>query len=191
MEQLMTLMKLNLLMQADLYEKLGIECNAVDTGLIKEAIASGNLWALRRKIHGVCAEEKDHEVVAQVYDIMSMWQHIENSYKQLSQEGQARVTGEAARLVREPEFAGFAGNDEAQHLSVARFLIDQLGLYGLFKGRDLNCHCPSVAMQHLPMLIAYRRMRPTLTIGKPMSADQLIEVLTAKRFLAVERGRAA
>jgi len=185
------LMKLGLLMQADLYEKLGLENGVLDTGLLKTAIASGNLWALRHSVRGFCCDEKDPEVAQQTREIMGMWQHIENSYKRLSQEDQARVSAEALRLGRKPEFAGFAGNDEAEHLSVALFLINELGFYGDFKGRDLNCHCPSVAMKHLPMLIAYRPICRSLALGEPLSADQLVEVLTAKSPFAVKHEQTA
>jgi uncharacterized protein YfbU (UPF0304 family) len=159
---------------AVIHEQLGTRGDAVDWGLVKEAIERGHHWALPQ-----FAYEDDPDVVQETRDIMEMWFHIENSRQRLSQKDRVRVDAEASRVGRKVEFTGFAGNDEAAYLSVALFLINRLGSYGNFKGRDLNCHCPSLSMEHLPMLWTYRRLRPDFTIGEPMSADQLIEVLTA------------
>ena len=50
---------------------------------------------------------------------------------------------------------GFDGNNEAEYCSIARFMIEDLGRWALFKRRELNCHYPSL-YHHRRMLQEYR-----------------------------------
>ena len=156
---------------ADLCEQLGIKSNAVDMQLLNEALERGHSWALP---YLVGSPETDTAVAEETLDILRMWAHIEGKWRQLSSEDRHLITTSVPNWERRVKFVGFAGNDEAKHLSVALFLINHLGRFPCFKDRDLNSHCPYLDMLHRPMLRTYRRVCPD-----GMSVQQLIEVLSA------------
>ena len=102
------------------------------------------------------------------------------SYGRLSAKDKERVEKEAEPFGKNPRFNGFDGNNETEHMGVARFLIEDLERFSSFKKRDLN--------SHMPTLVGYRRMlriflplRPGLT-GGVLTASQIIDLLKARRF---------
>src|SRR5690349_6761821 len=90
--------KMILWMLADIGEASGQE--KADYKFIKEALISGNYWALEMQFTGIFAEATPEEVVREVMDILDMWLFIEDAGG--------------------PKFPGFDGNRESSHVSVAR-----------------------------------------------------------------------
>jgi uncharacterized protein YfbU (UPF0304 family) len=172
--------KLILMMLAEIHERLGIS-DGIDPKFVKEAIWSGNAWGLRWKFPGLFdAEETSEGVRDEVMNILDMWSFIEWGYNALSLADKARVKKEAAPIGEHVRFRGFDGNNEGRYLNVAHFLINQLGHFSDFKGRDLNSHMPSIdAYQR--MYAVFESMRSTLGMGgnSNLDATQIIEILKA------------
>ena len=169
--------KLILAMLADIYKHLRIK-GAVDPDLVREAMYGGHAWGLRLEYPDILgATETEPSVVRETIEILDMWHHIEADWAKLSKSDRKLVAAEVQRIGKEPRFLGFDGNNESDHLSVAHFVIEQLGMFQSLKGRDLDCHAPSLN-EHQRMLRVFERVRRTLTDPpEPMSASQLKEVL--------------
>lgn len=63
-------------------------------------------------------------------------------------------------------------------MAIARFLIEKMGRWSQFKGRELNSHFPTLATYNR-MLSA--PMRAGL-VGIELDADQLIRILKAQSY---------
>ena len=78
----------------------------------------------------------------------------------------------------EVRFHGFDGNNEASHISVAKFLVDYLDRFQEFKGRELNAHMPTLEA-HGRMLAVFEPILQEVS-NKDFSAAQMAEVLKAR-----------
>ena len=105
--------KLILWMLADIGEK--VDPKNKDYDLIREALNTGNFWAIEWDLPGVFADARPDAVVKETTDILDMWSFIEEAC--------------------EAKFPGFDGNREAEHVSVARMLTDKMERFESFKGR--------------------------------------------------------
>jgi uncharacterized protein YfbU (UPF0304 family) len=180
--------KLILIMLSEIHEKLKIE-NGVDTKLVKEAIYSGNLWGLKSGLGGILNDyEATEEVRREAVDILDMWSFIERDYEQLSPADKERVEKEVGPLGKHVRFSGFDGNGESQYIGIARFLIEHLDSFQIFKDRDLNAHMPTIEA-HRRMLKVFEPLRRSLADAR-LSADNMVEILTA-RIHPENRKRAA
>jgi uncharacterized protein YfbU (UPF0304 family) len=166
--------KLILLMLCDLHDHLKITSDT-NPEFVREAIFSGNLWGLDWGMLGVFhGHETPRSTVNEVVDVLSMWERLEESYEALPNEEKARLK-EMGPVGASVHFSGFGENFDAAYMNAASFLIDQLGRFSRFKGRDLNSHVPSVEI--------YRRMLPVYepllqqVLNKNLDADQLFEIL--------------
>ncbi|HUK31195.1 MAG TPA: YfbU family protein [Candidatus Acidoferrum sp.] len=155
--------KLILMMLSEIHQKSRIE-NGVDSKLVQAAILSGNLWALKREFRGIFhGSEPRAEIVTEVLEILDKWRLIERSYGSLSHQDKAQLKTEAEPFGVEVTFSGFDGNYEAEHLGVAGFLVDDLGQFAVFKGRDLNSHVPCVDADRR-MLAVFRALPPSASL---------------------------
>lgn len=146
------------------------------TKLIQEAIYGGHYWSLNWELQGVMHNHVDDpKDVTTVVNILDMWSFIERAYQGFSDADKVRVQQESGYGAYDPKFAGFDGNNESTHLSIARFLVEELGRFESFKGRDFNSHFPTVA-RYSQMATVFERMRPSL-IMRELSPDQVIELL--------------
>lgn len=164
--------ELTLLMLSEIHEHLDIKDSAVspEPTFIKRAITTGNSWAILRKT-------QYPPEVAQVYDVLDMWRLIESSYKQLENPEREKVEAVAGGP---PRIHGFDGNED--QLSIADFIIKDMGLYSDLKDRG-NCDCHfSVRDKYRSMVATFKPIRARLTggVGRSMTADEIIEVLTAR-----------
>jgi uncharacterized protein YfbU (UPF0304 family) len=172
--------KLMLVMLAEIHDTVKVK-DGIDTKLLKEAIYSNNTWALSWEMSGLLdggQKEANPPEVDEVVDILDMWQFIEEAHEALGPKDRKKVETEAAPFGKRVRFSGFDGNHDSRLWSIASFLVDDMEKFSRFKGRDLNSHGS-------PPLDAYRRMlaiwdpiRATLD-GKPMTADQIIQLLKA------------
>jgi len=170
--------KLILLMLADIYKHLGIE-GEIDAAFVKSVISHDQPWALNWEYPLLFDEEPTPAAVTEVGEILQMWSFIEAAYKKLTPEKKALVEAEANPFGRDVQFRGFDGNNESKHFSIARFLIDDLGRFDEFSGRDLN--------SHTPLLDAYQRMLTvsnSLNMGS-LAAENIIELLNAAKHHSV------
>jgi len=126
-----------------------------DAGIIKEALFTGNHWAIKDILSGVFSDPTDEDIVSEVHDILGMWSVLE------------RETDE--------KFPGFDGNREGRHTSVARMLTEKLGCYEDLKGR---------VSHGVAGLDAYRRMyakyRELLLSGQDFGPDEAKAVIAER-----------
>jgi uncharacterized protein len=167
--------KLTLVMLCQLFKRLKPE-GEIDPAFVEEAIDGGHYWGLEWKYPDIFhADEKPKAVVDEVVDVLDMWRFLESDFAKLSKKEKDRVA--AAPFGKKIRFAGFDGNNEIEHVSVARFLIDHLDRFTEFKGRDLNAHMPTIDA-YRRMLSVFEPIRRTLT-GGDLNATQIIEILNA------------
>lgn len=168
--------KLLLLMLSELYEKMDIE-GEIDPEFIKSAISGDHLWGIPWKYPGIPFEDTEApSIVSEVLDILEMWRLIEHAYRELSNEDRAQLEADAAPFGKDPEFRGFDGNNETEHMSVASFLVHDLNRFEEFKGRSMNSHMPSIETYNR-MLSVFRPMRRKLASGR-LSLSELTTVLS-------------
>lgn len=169
--------KLILWMLGDLYKALKIK-GEIDSSFVTSALAGGHHWALEWQYGSIFPDhEDDAQTVSEVVDILDMWSFIETAYGKLSNADKEHLKAEAEPFGDAVEFVGFDGNNESDHLSVARFLIEEMDRFATFKGRGLNSHSHSLA-RHRRMLAVFGPMRRNL-IGAGLVRSQLIEILKA------------
>ena len=171
--------KLILMMLCELYQKVGVK-GEIDPKFVQQAIWSGNTWGLRWQYSGIFdgGERDANPVVSEVCDILQMWWLIESAYKDLSKADKKRIEDEVGPLGKNVRFLGFDGNNEGEHLGVARFLIEHMDRFTHFKGRDLNSHMPTLDM-YGRMLKVYKSMLGTLA-DRRMGTVEIIAQLKAK-----------
>lgn len=171
--------KLIILMLTEVYEKLQIK-GETEPDFLRSAIFNDHLWGIRWKYSGIPFEPTDDPpVVREVVDILDMWSFIEHAYANLNVQEQDRLKEAASPFGENPKFNGFDGNNESEQMSVAMFLVNQLGRFQEFKGRAFNCHHPSLA-SHRRMLAVFEPLRPSLG-DSSLTADQLVSILKARR----------
>jgi uncharacterized protein YfbU (UPF0304 family) len=170
--------KLIILMLADLYEKLRID-GETDPDFLRSAIFNNHLWGIRWKYSGIPFEPaEDPTVVREVVDILEMWSFMEFAYAEKNEEQKRRLAELAKPFRDDPRFTGFDGNNESEYMSAALFLVNQLDRFQNFKGRDLNCHHPSLAA-HRRMLAVFESLRASLAY-ETLSVEQLAKLLNER-----------
>ena len=171
--------KLILSILADLIKHLNVRNGSIDPDFLEETLFTEHYWGFGWKYTGLFDGPIDTpEPVHEVCDILEMWHCIERDYSDLPQQDQDLVADAVAPFGKNPTFPGFDGNDESDHLSCARYLINHLDRFVRFKGRDINSHMGSLA-SHRRMLSAFRPMKEPPAYGK-LSAAQIIALLNER-----------
>lgn len=148
----------------------------IDPDLVMSAITGGHHWALEWELPGVLHHHvDDRQSVSDVVNYLDMWDYAESSFAKLSAAAKARVddaVGGAHRLT----FRGFDGNNETEHMSIARFLIEKMDRFQSFAGRPLNSHAPMIGRY----AAAYRAFEPIRAqrSGEPLTEADLIAIGT-------------
>jgi len=170
--------KLIATMLCQLFKHLKVK-SEIDPEFLEAVIEGGHYWALGWKCQGIFHQDEDADtIVSEVVDILAMWSFLERGFEALTKNDKDRIAAEAKPFGEQVIFAGFGGNFEAEHLSIAKFLINRLDRFTEFKGRTLDAH--------LPMLDAYRRMlsvfKPFLRnlTGRDLNAVEIIQILLAE-----------
>jgi uncharacterized protein YfbU (UPF0304 family) len=167
--------KLILLMLSEIYERLEID-GEIDSKFIKEAIFSNNLWALPWKYSGIPFEDQeDPEIVGEILDILEMWNLIEYSYSELSEQDKLKLEVDAKPFGKNPKFPGFDGNNESEYMGMASFIVNELNRFEDFKGRSFNSHAPSLD-GHRRMLSVFNDVRKNMDFG-PLPESSLAKIL--------------
>jgi uncharacterized protein YfbU (UPF0304 family) len=172
--------KLILLMLSEIYDKLDL--TDVDTKLLRAAIYSENTWALDWEMSGVVGSDTEPvpPLVRDVVDYLDMWSFLEEAFSSFEGPAKEKVAREADPFGKHVRFPGFDGNNEADALSIANILINDMGRFSRFKGRDLNSHAP-LRTNYARMYSVFEPIRKSLTGTRPMSPDQVVAVLKAMR----------
>jgi uncharacterized protein YfbU (UPF0304 family) len=171
--------KLLLMLVADIHKAMVApdgDGEGGDADFVMSALCNGHYWGLERRYSGLFGGQVDRpEVVAEVADILEMWSHIESSFGRLARDAQARVEAESGEDRSTIRFLGFDGNEESEHHSIARFMIEELGHFGSLKDRELNSHHP-VLNRYRQQYEAYAPIRAR-SRAEPLRAADLIEIL--------------
>lgn len=173
--------KLIAMMLAELIKKTGVEVET-NVDLVEKVIVGGHYWALGWEMPGIFHGHADKQSrVRFVVDVLDMWSFIEEGFEKLGKADRKRLATEAAPFGEHVQFPGFDGNNESEHLSIARFLIDDLQRFSRFRDghRDLNSHFPALE-GYGRMLQVFEPIRKTL-IGRGLSVDELVSILNSRR----------
>jgi uncharacterized protein YfbU (UPF0304 family) len=168
--------KMLILMMGDLFKALKIKDPGSNPNFLAEVIYGGHYWAPKWDMQGVFHDHIDNpQDVTYVCDVLDMWSFIEEAYSQLSSEQKQAITSEVGTWANDIKFSGFDGNNETSQMSIAGFLINVMGRFTRFKGRDLNAHHPTND-RYRQMLALFEPMRPSL-VGGGLSIKQLVALL--------------
>jgi uncharacterized protein len=163
-------------MLADIQRHQRLPNPSIDSDLLQEMISGGHYWAAPIEYPGIYhGEDVSQEDARFVIEVLSLWDILERSYKDLSVGDGDRIKEECALYSRDFQFPGFDGNNECTYLSVALFLVEDLGRFSDFKGRELNSHMPT-ASSYARMLERFDPIRRTL-MGSLLTGDQILEVV--------------
>lgn len=136
--------KLQILLLCDIHEALGIQ-NSYNPSLIREAVESGNIWALEWEYHSLATENDDPEEVSHVCNVLDMYEMLQFTYDQLSAADQTRLANDVPHFdpAHGLTFPGFDGNNEGRLMSIAHMLAKM----GRFNRQEItkNSHHPTYA----------------------------------------------
>lgn len=170
--------KLNFMLLRDIVKHLKVPTET-DVDLLAEVIYGGHYWAPAWEMQGLFHNHADRPAdVSLVVNILDMWSFIEERVEKLEAADLEKV--KAANYGHVPVFIGFDGNNEAELMNIASFLVEKMNRFTRFKGRDFNSHSPSAA-RHRRMVAAFEPIRATLDFGRQLSVSQIIEILEAGR----------
>ncbi|WP_407175767.1 YfbU family protein [Bradyrhizobium sp. STM 3562] len=170
--------KLIMLMLADVSKALEME--GENPQFIQKTIANDDLWALRWKYHGApFSKHPAPPEVAETCEILEMWSVVESSFAALSPTEKKRVKYDAYPFGNDVQFHGFYGNHDP-HTSIARVLIEDLGLWTEFKGRSPDDHARTLE-HHMRMYHVFESVCDCLH-SRRLNADEIIRVLTAQKY---------
>lgn len=170
--------KMLMLMMGDMFKALKVKDPESDPDFLAQVIYGGHYWAPKWKMTGVFHDHVDNpDDLKHVVDVLDMWSLIEEAYEDFSAAEKAAIAEKVGPLGKHVRFTGFDGNNESSQMSIAMFLVDDMGRFSRFKGRDLNSHHPTYH-RYSKMFQLFEPMRSTL-IGHGLSADQVVTLLKA------------
>jgi len=168
--------KLIMYMLSEIMQKTGKDYE-IDPDFIQNVIVGGHYWALGWEMQGIFHNYVDTPAsVRQVVDMLDMWSFIEEAVEGLSDKERKEL--EDSENCSQPYFLGFDGNNETEHMGIARFLIEDMGRFQRFKNHKmgLNSHM-HVLGRYLAMYRKFEPIRETL-IGRRLSLDELKAILS-------------
>lgn len=151
----------------------------IDPNFVQYAIGGGHYWALGLKYPDIFGGRADSpDLVREVVDILEMWTVLEHHYDHFEETDKARVASEAEPYGTDVKFMGFYPNEESSHKGIAEFLIEHIGNYPRFKGRNLITTRPVVDW-YRRMLQVYKPMYKSLLSGRNrnLSASDIVALL--------------
>jgi hypothetical protein len=148
-----------------------------DPEVVKEIVGGGHLWALKSEYSWAFNREMDNPlVVDEVYEILFMWEQIEDSFGALEPAQKQQVLKEVG-IAETPRYEGFDGKND-DHYGIAFFIIKRSkeGRFDRFE-KALNSHSRGTLPMYRRMLEIYKTIEPT---GRHLSASQLVEIFKAR-----------
>lgn len=165
--------RLILTMLTEIYDNLKIK-GEVDASLVRSALFGGHSWVFDWEMPGIAkVEEKPERLVRETVDILDMYDFLELSYADLEPDDRAGIDDWRIR------FPGFDGNNETDHIGIARFFVEELGRFERFRGRDLNSHHPTLDRARA-MLKTFEPIRSTTGMrgGLPrLTAEEIRQIV--------------
>lgn len=173
--------KLIVHMLCDIYDKLEIDPdgNNLNHKFIEKAIVTDNSWAINWKYgDGLAFSKEDTPQTAKdVVEILDMWRVLEAKLGELDVDLKNElVTKLDSNDI--PEFDGFHGNREFDHISAAEFLIEDMERFTEFKGRIKEAYT-EMAPSYLAMLEVFTRIQKSVPMNN-FTIDDLAQIFNAK-----------
>lgn len=170
--------KLIITLLTDIHAHLGID-NSVDPGFVQRMVRRGHGWALGWAYPGLFEDGiEPPEAVAFVAEVLTMWEAIEETHAGFDQARKDRLAELAPIFGRDPRFGGFDGNHEADLREIVHILVDDLGRWPAFRGRETDSH-RILADGYRRMLEVYQRI-PNPGYESRLSVEALAEILNAR-----------
>ncbi|TDV54460.1 hypothetical protein EC919_104196 [Pseudomonas graminis] len=169
--------KLIVALLTEIHEKLGIQ-DGLDAPFVQSIVSSDNTWALRWRYQGMFKDSETPPNVKRVADVLDMCEVLERTADSLSDEERAQVEAVTGHSVSGARFVGYSGNDEDE-FHIVQILVDDLGKWGSFKGRDFNAHMPMVDVYDR-MLNVYSGLNSLHNYSATLSVEDLTAVLDAR-----------
>ncbi|MGE8452071.1 MAG: YfbU family protein [Pseudomonadales bacterium] len=165
------------LVLSDLCDAVGVD--SWDTNLIRSSISTGNTWAISVEYEERLGSGKEEvpPSVEQVADYLSLWVLLEEAFVRFSDDEKALLSSKTGFSGGQLRFPGFDGKSESDQLSIATILIEGMGRFLRFKGRDLNSHAPLIPV--------YSRMQSCYVdiskgqLGYQLDVDGVASILKA------------
>ena len=110
--------------------------------------------------------------------ILDMWSFIEEAHERFSTEEKQRVKAEADPY-GDARLTGFDCHANSDHIAAARFLIEELGRFPRFKGRNLYSPSSSLS-EYQRMYRVFEPIRKTL-LDRCLTANEMIQILNERR----------
>lgn len=132
--------KLTLLMLCDLYEHLDIKGD-IDHNIVRNAISSGNLWAIDQEYHLSDDEDIPKKVHDEVNKTLFAYRCLSSSLRNLAPDDQIELQTKYDLKLENNfiQFPGYDGNNESEHHSVTQ-MLGTLGSYEEQSEIDKNSH---------------------------------------------------
>jgi uncharacterized protein len=146
---------------------------------ILNAIFGGHYWALKWELSGLLNDHVDDAgALSIVVDTLEIWDFIESAIETFSEIEIQKIDKEAGPHGKNRKFIGFDGNNEGTERAIALHLIEDMGRFQRFKGRNLNSHTLS-KLTYAKMIRQFQPIREALFRRVPMklTVDEVITLL--------------
>jgi uncharacterized protein YfbU (UPF0304 family) len=164
-------------MLCDLMKHLKVNSD-MNPDFIEAVLVGGHYWALDWEYPGVYHSHQDHYPnVEEVVNVLDMWSFIEEGFLALDEPSRAKLAEDAKPFGTYVTFSGFDSQSESEHVSIARFLVEKMDRFSIFRGRDFNSHAPLRA-RYMAMYEVFNPIRATLW-GRKLSVSELTRLLNA------------
>ena len=168
--------RLIVLMLCDLYKSPG-EDKIFNPKLVEYAIAQGQLWALSWEYGDLLsAPSPTKEQVDLVAEVMTMWQVIEAFMSRFTPEEREEIASATDHSLDLLKFQGFY---EEPYRSIFSFMLEELGQWSNFAGRDYSKMLPVLGAD-LRMLAKYKEIRDANGFDLKLTPAQIIEILNER-----------
>ncbi len=157
-------------MVSDLLEALKYPTPSLDPDFIRGVVSGNHFWALEWKLDCLSDGSPKPPELVEVLGIMDAWRILKFSFEKADI---GRFLFETKRT-EIPVFEGFDANNEGRHLSIARFLVNELDRYPELKDAVVNSHSPLLAY-YAPIVDAVISIKADLLHGT-FTTDQLIAI---------------
>jgi uncharacterized protein YfbU (UPF0304 family) len=167
--------KLIVTLLTEIHAKLAIT-DGIDPQFIQGMISSGHTWAVHWKYPELLKGEETPANVREVADVLDMWEVMERTAASFSVADRSQAASLSAPVsLSAAQFSGYSGNNEDEY-SIVHILVEDLGRWSSFAGRDFNAHVPMVDVYDR-MLGTYRLLNPIDSFSATLSVEDFAAVL--------------
>lgn len=167
--------KLIILLLCDAIEKKEAG-SYIDPKVIRRALEGRMSWGIEWKFAALVSPDIPEETGEEVRSLLEMWSHLTAAYNELAV-GEQKRAREASPFDSGVTFPGFDHNNHSDHLAAMRFIVEDLGQWQEFQGRDTDTHSQTTLFLLRGMFETFKRLRRA---GQRLRGDEIIEILTSE-----------